>query len=97
MVRLTVAKLYILEILTVYKAMPNTLLPLVNNFVNCEYNEITMFLSIKYVISPINASGQSVLYLFQVLYQVIFGLQNLQHFPVFHLSFVLFTKKQNNE
>lgn len=68
-------------------------LPLVNYFVNCEYNEITMFLSIKYVILSINALGQSVLYLFQVLYRVIFGLQNPQHFPVFDLSFVLFTKK----
>lgn len=34
-------------------------------------------------------------YLFQLLYPVVFRLEDLQHFPVLHLSFVLLAKKQN--
>lgn len=36
-------------------------------------------------------------YLFQLLYHMVFELEDLQHLPVSHLSFVLFTSKKKEK
>lgn len=43
--------------------------------------------------------GRTLPYLFQFFYHMVFELEDLQHFPVSHLSFVLLTskKKKNNK
>lgn len=38
--------------------------------------------------------GRTLLYLFQFLYHMVFELEDLQHFPVPHLSFVLLTSRK---
>lgn len=57
----------------------------VNIFVRYEQNDLPVIVH------------QSTLYLFQLLYRVVFGLEDLQHLPVLYLSFVLLTGRKQKK
>lgn len=59
---------------------------------SCAADELLQVISELFL--RIYATKKTIQYLFQILYHMVFELEDLQHFPVSHLSFVLFTSKK---